>query len=76
MKRMLILLLLSSPAMADQDGFDAGYNEGYKAIRGDMVLTPLTPLAPLTPLNSTDFREGIKQGYEDGQKDEYQDYDR
>jgi len=49
-------------AYAGQDEFCAGFTEGYKSIKGDMVLVPLCPLAPLTPLGSTDFREGIKAG--------------
>lgn len=53
---------LASLAYAGQDEFCAGFEEGYKSIKGDMVLVPLCPLAPLTPLGSTDFREGIKAG--------------
>lgn len=49
-------------AFAGQDEFCAGFEEGYKTVKGDMVLVPLCPLAPLTPLSSTDFREGIKAG--------------
>lgn len=47
---------------AGQDEFCAGFTEGYKSIKGDMVLVPLCPLAPLTPLGSNDFREGLKAG--------------
>ena len=42
--------------------FQSGFEEGYKSIKGDMVLVPLCPLEPLTPLGSTSFREGIKAG--------------
>ena len=48
--------------MSKKDSFEAGFEEGYKSIKGDMVLVPLCPLPPLTPLGSTDFREGIKAG--------------
>lgn len=59
----VLLALLGHPAIAgDQDEFCAGFEEGYKAIKGDMVLVPLCPLAPLTPLGSTPFREGLKAG--------------
>lgn len=44
------------------DDFCAGFDEGYKLVKGDMVLVPLCPLEPLTPLGSTPFREGIKAG--------------
>jgi hypothetical protein len=42
--------------------FEDGFREGYKSIKGDMVLVPLCPLPPLTPLGSTPYREGIKAG--------------
>lgn len=44
------------------EDFCAGFDEGYKLMKGDMVLVPLCPLEPLTPLGSTPFREGIKAG--------------
>jgi hypothetical protein len=47
---------------ASQNDFCMGFTEGYKSIKGDMVMVPMCPLAPLTPLGSTDFREGIKAG--------------
>ena len=68
MKKTLLLLAASvvlgaaQLAYAGQGEFCAGFEEGYKSIKGDMVLVPLCPLAPLTPLGSTDFREGINAG--------------
>ena len=59
---VILTLLLTSSVFAGQDAFCAGFEEGYKTVKGDMVLVPLCPLAPLTPLGSTDFREGIKAG--------------
>lgn len=53
---------LTSPAFADQAEFCAGFEQGYKAIKGNMVMVPLCPLEPLTPLGSTPFQEGIKAG--------------
>lgn len=57
-----LLLLSAASAFADQTEFCAGFEEGYKSVKGNMALVPLCPLAPLTPLNSTPFREGIKAG--------------
>jgi len=74
MKKTLLLLAATvalgaaSLAYAGQDQFCAGFEEGYKSIKGDMVLVPLCPLAPLTPLGSTDFREGIKAGIRAAQR--------
>lgn len=61
---MLVLAAIgiSQFSYAGQNEFCAGFSEGYKSIKGDMVLVPLCPLAPLTPLGSTDFREGLKAG--------------
>ena len=59
---LVVLALTSALTFATQEEFCAGFSEGYKSIKGDMVLVPLCPLAPLTPLGSTDFREGIKAG--------------
>jgi hypothetical protein len=58
----VVAICASQFAYAGQQEFCAGFSEGYKSVKGDMVLVPLCPLAPLTPLGSTDFREGIKAG--------------
>lgn len=55
-------ITMSGYLLAGRDDFCAGFEEGYKSIKGDFVLVPLCPFAPLTPLGSTDFREGIKAG--------------
>ena len=55
-------------AYAGQDEFCAGFSEGYKSIKGDMVIVPICPIAPITPIGSTDFREGIKAGISAAQR--------
>ena len=66
MKRIFVILFLGltllSFADAGQKEFCAGFEEGYKSIKGDMVIVPICPIAPITPIGSTDFREGIKAG--------------
>jgi len=66
MKRLLSIIFivagLLSYASAGQDEFCAGFEEGYKTVKGDMVIVPICPIAPITPIDSTDFREGIKAG--------------
>lgn len=56
------LLVLTSLTYAGQDEFCAGFAEGYKSIKGDMVIVPICPIAPITPIGSTDFRQGILAG--------------
>jgi hypothetical protein len=53
---------VSSFAFASQGEFCAGFEEGYRTVKGNMVLVPLCPIAPITPIGSTPFREGIKAG--------------
>jgi hypothetical protein len=58
----VLALVSSSVGFSGQDEFCAGFEEGYKSIKGDMVIVPICPIAPITPIGSTDFREGIKAG--------------
>ena len=59
---ILIVTGLSTYASAGQDEFCAGFKEGYKTVKGVMVIVPICPIPPITPIGSTDFREGIKAG--------------
>jgi hypothetical protein len=56
------IFMSATVSMADQAEFCVGFSEGYKSIKGDMVIVPICPIAPITPIGSTDFREGIKAG--------------
>ena len=64
----LLTLTFSNISFASQSEFCAGFEEGYKTIKGNMALVPLCPLAPLTPLGSTPYREGIKAGISKAQR--------
>ncbi len=57
-----------------ESDFDAGYEEGYRAIKGDMVILPITPIEPITPIGSTPYREGLKEGMRDAQESERRGY--
>ena len=58
------ILIAPIGATAGEREFCAGFSEGYKTIKGDMVIVPICHYAraPMTPVSSTDFREGIKAG--------------
>lgn len=56
------LMAFSPSAHATQADFCAGFEEGYKAIKGNMVIVPICPIAPVTPIGSNDYREGLKAG--------------
>lgn len=64
MKRTLIspFLLTVFIGSAYASEFCDGFNEGYKTIKGNVVIVPICPIPPITPIGSTAFREGIKAG--------------
>ncbi len=70
MRKLIVLLvaILGTTALADQEAFCAGFEEGYKSIKGDMVIVPICPIAPITPIGSNDFREGLKAGIRAAQR--------
>ena len=48
-----------------EEGWEDGYCEGWKDVKGQMALCPLTPLCPLPKLECS---EGYKCGYNRGFK--------
>lgn len=48
-----------------EEGWEDGYCEGWKDVKGQMALCPLTPLCPLPELECS---EGYKCGYNRGFK--------
>jgi hypothetical protein len=59
---VLLLFFVSAYSFSGQEEFCQGFKEGYKSIRGSMVIVPICPIKPITPIGSTDFREGLKAG--------------
>ena len=64
----LLMYCLSQSAYAGDKEFCEGFEEGYKTIKGDMVIVPICPIAPITPIGSTDYREGLKAGMREAKK--------
>ena len=58
---ILSFLAITTPAMADSE-FCAGFEMGYKTIKGNDVFMPPCPFEPMTPFGSTPYQEGIKAG--------------
>jgi hypothetical protein len=56
------LSLFTATAAPSQDSFCAGFEEGFRSAKGDLVLLPVCPIEPITPIGSSPFREGIKAG--------------
>ena len=63
------MLCMGVASYAYASEFCDGFEEGYKTIKGDMVIVPICPIEPITPINSTEFREGIKAGIRAAQND-------
>ena len=61
-RAILVLGLVAFSSSAWASEFCDGFEEGYKAVKGDMVIVPICPVEPITPIGSTPFREGIKAG--------------
>lgn len=59
---LFVLVGLSTNTYANQDQFCAGYNEGYKAIKGNNAYVGYCPYGGYTPYGSTAYREGLKRG--------------
>ena len=61
--KFLIILGLSFTIEAKSE-FCRGFEEGYRMVKGDMVIVPICPIPPITPIGSTPYREGLKAGIE------------
>lgn len=61
-------LMIAFASQASQAEFCAGFEEGYRSVKGSMVMVPMCPMAAMTPLGSTPFREGIKAGIRAAQR--------
>lgn len=49
-------------AASSQGPFCAGFEEGFRSVKGDLASLPICPIEPITPIGSSPFREGIKAG--------------
>jgi hypothetical protein len=63
-KIALILIITMASTAAIGSEFCAGFEMGYKTIKGNNVIVPICPIAPITPIGSTPYQEGIKKGME------------
>ena len=62
MKKFLVFFGLTFGSISFGSEFCDGFEEGYKIVKGNIVVVPVCPVAPVTPVGSTPFREGIKAG--------------
>lgn len=50
--------------MSDKDDYKAGFEAGYRAIRGTNAMLPMLPMQPMTKMNMTPFLMGVRKGLE------------
>ena len=50
------------------EGWEDGYCEGWKDVKGQLALCPLAPLAPLPPLGKDSYKGGYNMGFKAGMK--------
>lgn len=58
-----------------QKGWEDGYCEGWKDVKGQMAICPVPPIAPIPFVLEDDYvsgyNRGFKKGYVDADADEY-----
>jgi hypothetical protein len=59
------LILCSSFTSHDEycKGWEAGYCEGWRYVRGVRALCPLTPICPLPKINRTEYLDGYNRAF-------------
>ena len=50
------------------DGWEEGYCEGYKDVKGEWALCPITPICPMAELMKTEYKHGYHRGFKAGMK--------
>ena len=52
------------------EGFEDGYCEGWKDVKGELALCPLTPLAPMPEISQSNdsYRDGYNTGFKAGMR--------
>lgn len=75
MKKLLLLITVCSLGVRAwagpefEKGWQTGWDQGYKQVRGHYGLVPFPPMTPvLPPLNGDNYLEGYNIGFAAGMK--------
>ena len=49
-------------------GFEEGYCEGYKDVKGEFAICPITPICPIPAIGKDSYRGGYNKGFKMGMK--------
>ena len=50
------------------DGWEEGYCEGYKDVKGEWALCPIIAICPMAELMKTEYKHGYHRGFKAGMK--------
>lgn len=50
------------------EGFDDGFAEGWRDVKGSLSLAPLPPLPPLPQAGRVTYRDGYNAGFKQGRR--------
>lgn len=50
------------------ESYEAGFEAGYRALRGTTPTLPMLPMEPMTKMNMTPFLMGVRKGIEKASK--------
>lgn len=51
------------------DGWEEGYDEGWRDVKGEYTVSPVAPVCPVPDINESTFRDGYNRGFKRGRKD-------
>jgi len=77
---MLMLIFIATIAMNEIEskptqtldeyysGFDDGFSEGWRDVKGSMSLSPIPPMAPAPDPGRVTYRDGYNKGFKIGRR--------
>lgn len=69
-KLLLIAVMAMSVSFTTGDdfsqGWEDGYCEGWKDVKGQLAICPIAPIAPIPPIGQDTYRGGYNMGFKAG----------
>ena len=53
---------------AFSEGWKAGYEAGWKQVKGQLTIAPIAPIAPIPPIGQDTYQGGYNNGFVAGMK--------
>ena len=50
------------------EGFEDGFCEGFKNVRGQFAICPIAPICPIPPIDQNTYRGGYNMGFITGRR--------